>query len=203
MKFLNKYKIKKLFKSLKRGIFGKTTFFVLFGIYFSSLAIASNLTVTFIGALIPGGNNNTPTLNDPRQQCRGNDTSNTLMHTDRTTAPTDIEFSDDGSFVFTSNANMGGMSNNSISQNKLLENYQILSDAIRAGTYNCDHLKGADPRTQSGLVSQQATHDIEIHQNGKLFFFLDTDRNLTKFKDFVHGSLRNCGKYTKGTTRFS
>ena len=103
MKFLNKYKIKKLFKSLRRGIFGKKTFFILFGIYFSSLAIASTLTVEFIGALIPGGNNNTPIGNTSAQQCRGNDDEKSLMHTDRTTAPTDIEFNDDGSFVYTSN----------------------------------------------------------------------------------------------------
>ena len=181
MKFFNKYKIKKLFKSLRRGVFGKKTFFVIFGIYFSTLALASNLTVTFIGALIPGGNNNTPIGNTPAQQCRGNDDAKSLMHTDRTTAPTDIEFNDDGSFVYTSNFNMSGMSQNSISQNKLLDNYQILSDAIRKGTFNCDHLKGADPEDQSGDVLGDATHDIEIHQNGKLFFFLDTSRKLGKF----------------------
>ena len=99
MNFSNKYKIKKLFKSLRRGIFGKKTFFVLFGIYFSSLAIASNLTVTFIGALIPGGNNNTPPNNDPKQQCRGSDNNKTLLNNDRTQVPTDITFNLDGSFV--------------------------------------------------------------------------------------------------------
>ena len=181
MKIIKKLSIKKIFKLLRKGTFKKNIFFILFGMYFSTLAIASTLSVQFIGALIPGGNNNTPIGNTPKQQCRGNDTSKTLMHTDRTTAPTDIEFNDDGSFVYTSNFNMSGMSENSISQNKLLENYQILSDAIRAGTFNCDHLKGADPNTQSGLVLGDATHDIEIHQNGKLFFFLDTNRKLGKF----------------------
>ena len=126
MKFLNNYKIKKLLKSLKKGIFGKKTFFVLFGFYFSSLALASNLTVQFIGALIPGGNNNTPTGNDSRQQCRGNDASKSLLTFDRTTTPTDIAFNEDGSFVYTSNAQTSGMQSNTISQNKL-ENYQIKS----------------------------------------------------------------------------
>ncbi len=181
MKIIEKLSIKKIFKLLRKGTFKKNIFFILFGMYFSTLAIASTLSVKFIGALIPGGNNNTPIGNTPLQQCRGNDTSNTLMNTDRTTTPTDIEFNDDGSFVYTSNFNMSGMSNNSISQNKLLENYQILSDAIRAGTFNCDHLKGADPRSQSGFVSGNKTQDIEIHQNGRLFFFLDDSRNLTKF----------------------
>ena len=106
---------------------------------------------------------------------------NTLLINDRTTTPTDIEFDENGSFVFTSNANMSGMRNNSISQNKLLENYQILSDAVRAGTFNCDHMKGADPRTQSGNILGQKSHDIEIHQKGRLFFFLDDSRRLAKF----------------------
>ena len=94
---LKKLDIKKIFKSLRKGTFKKNIFFILFGMYFSTLAIASTLSVQFIGALIPGGNNNTPIGNTPQQQCRGNDTSNTLMNTDRTTSPTDIEFNDDGS----------------------------------------------------------------------------------------------------------
>ena len=173
--------IKKVKKLIIKGVLKPKVFFILFGLFFSSLAFAATLSVEFIGALIPGGNNNTPRGNVAEQQCRGNDTSKTLMHTDRTTSPTDIEFNDDGSFVYTSNFSMSGMSNNSISQNKLLKPYQILSDAIRSGTFNCDHLKGADPRSQSGFVSGNKTQDIEIHQNGRLFFFLDDSRNLTKF----------------------
>ena len=75
------------------------------------------------------------------------------------------------------------MANNPISQNKLLQNYQILSDAIRAGTFNCDHLKGADPKSQSGnaYATSRKMQDIEIHQNGRLFFFLDDSQNLGKF----------------------
>ena len=94
----------------------------------------------------------------------------------------DIEFDEDGSFVYTSNFNTNGMANNPISQNKLLQNYQILSDAIRAGTFNCDHLKGADPKSQSGNVyaTSRKMQDIEIHQNGRLFFFLDDSQNLGK-----------------------
>ena len=119
---------------------------------FSTLAIASTLTVEFVGALIPGGNNNTPLGNVPEQQCRGNNTPGFSLLNDRTTSPTDIEFNEDGSFVYTSNFQTAGMANNPISQNKLLQNYQILSDAIRAGTFNCDHLKGADPKSQSGNI---------------------------------------------------
>ena len=182
MKFLNKYKIKKLFKSLRRGIFGKKTFFILFGIYFSSLAIASNLTVQFIGALIPGGNNNTPTLNDPKQQCRGSDTNKSLLNNDRTQTPTDITFNHDGSFVYTTNFKTINMNSNTVNQNHLLENYQILSEAIVNGTYNCDHLKGANPANLSGNQVRLPTQDIDIYQNGSLFFILDDQRNLGKFR---------------------
>ena len=181
MKILKEFKLKKIFKILRKGTFKKNIFLILFGMYFSTLAIASTLTVQFVGALIPGGNNNTPLGNVPQQQCRGNNSGNSLLANDRTTAPTDIEFDENGSFVFTSNKNMSGMAANSISQNKLLENYQILSDAIRAGTFNCDHLKGADPKSQSGNILGQKSQDIEIHQQGRLFFFLDDSQRLGKF----------------------
>ena len=181
MKILEEFKLKKIFKILRKGTFKKNIFLILFGMYFSTLAIASTLTVQFVGALIPGGNNNTPLGNVPQQQCRGNNSGNSLLANDRTTAPTDIEFDENGSFVFTSNKNMSGMAANSISQNKLLENYQILSDAIRAGTFNCDHLKGTDPKFQSGNILGQKSQDIEIHQQGRLFFFLDDSQRLGKF----------------------
>ena len=182
MNSLKKFNIKKILKpSRKKGTLKKNIFFILFGMYFSTLAIAATLSVQFVGALIPGGNNNTPSGNTSEQQCRGNNSVKSKLDNDRTTAPTDIEFDDNGSFVFTSNKNMSGMAANSISQNKLLENYQILSDAIRAGTFNCDHLKGADPKSQSGNILGQKSQDIEIHQQGRLFFFLDDSQRLGKF----------------------
>ena len=181
MNSLKKFNIKKILKSSRKGTLKKNIFFILFGMYFSTLAIAATLSVQFVGALIPGGNNNTPSGNVPEQQCRGNNSAKTKLDNDRTTAPTDIEFDENGSFVFTSNKNMSGMAANSISQNKLLENYQILSDAIRAGTFNCDHLKGADPKSQSGNILGQKSQDIEIHQQGRLFFFLDDSQRLGKF----------------------
>ena len=182
MNFSNKYKIKKLFKCLRRGIFGKKTFFILFGIYFSSLAIASTLTVEFIGALIPGGNNNTPIGNTPAQQCRGSDTNKTLLVNDRTQVPTDIAFNNDGSFVYTTNFQTNKMNNNTVNQNRLLENYQILSEAIRNGTFNCDHLRGANPSNLSGNQVRVKTQDIDIYQNGSLFFIVDDAQNLGKFR---------------------
>ena len=181
MNSLKKFNIKKILKPSRKGTLKKNIFFILFGMYFSTLAIAATLSVQFVGALIPGGNNNTPSGNVPEQQCRGNNSAKTKLDNDRTTAPTDIEFDENGSFVFTSNKNMSGMAANSISQNKLLENYQILSDAIRAGTFNCDHLKGADPKSQSGNILGQKSQDIEIHQQGRLFFFLDDSQRLGKF----------------------
>ena len=74
MKILEEFKFKKIFKILRKGTFKKNIFLILFGMYFSTLAIASTLTVEFVGALIPGGNNNTPLGNVPEQQCRGNNT---------------------------------------------------------------------------------------------------------------------------------
>jgi len=53
MNSLKKIDIKKIFKLLRKGTFKKNIFFILFGMYFSTLAIASTLSVTFVGALIP------------------------------------------------------------------------------------------------------------------------------------------------------
>ena len=79
MNSLKKFNIKKILKPSRKGTLKKNIFFILFGMYFSTLAIASTLTVQFVGALIPGGNNNTPLGNVPQQQCRGNNTSNSLL----------------------------------------------------------------------------------------------------------------------------
>ena len=179
MNSLKKFNIKDI-KTIKKGTLKKNIFLSYLECIFN-ISYCIDFNCSICRRLNSRCNNNTPKGNVPEQQCRGNDTSNTLLINDRTTTPTDIEFDENGSFVFTSNANMSGMRNNSISQNKLLENYQILSDAIRAGTFNCDHMKGADPRTQSGNILGQKSHDIEIHQKGRLFFFLDDSRRLAKF----------------------
>ena len=82
---------------------------------------------------------------------------------------------------------------NSISQNKLLDNYQILSDAIRKGTFNCDHLKGADPKTQSGNKLGQKSQDIEIHQQGRLFLFLDDSQRPYAVMQYTLGESKEEG----------
>ena len=50
--------IKKSKKLIIKGALKLKVFLVLFSLFFSSLALAAPLSVTWKGALIPGGNNN-------------------------------------------------------------------------------------------------------------------------------------------------
>ena len=50
--------LKKIFKYLKFAVLKPKIFIILFVLFFSTLAIAATLSVTWKGALIPGGNNN-------------------------------------------------------------------------------------------------------------------------------------------------
>jgi len=46
MKIIKKLNIKKIYKSLKTGVLSTNTFFLLLGVFFSTLALAVTLTVT-------------------------------------------------------------------------------------------------------------------------------------------------------------
>ena len=97
MKILKEFNIKKILKLLRIGTFKKSIFLILFGMYFSTLAFAAALTVSFKGGLIPGGNNNF--INPDSPKCRSSTTGD-LLTFDRTTDPSDVQFSDDGLIVF-------------------------------------------------------------------------------------------------------
>ena len=89
--------IKKSKKLIIKSALKLKVFLVLFSLFFSSLALAAPLSVTWKGALIPGGNNNggpgncTATING------------VALNQDRTQDPYDVVFSDDGLQVFTVN----------------------------------------------------------------------------------------------------
>ena len=183
MKFLNKYKIKKLFKSLKRGIFGKTTFFVLFGIYFSSLAIASNLTVQFIGALIPGGNNNF--IGGIDHECRN--AAGSLVDVDSNQDPYDVTFSPDGTQVFIANrANANTTSDSPLRMNRLDTPFDITSDRIKGNVNSdCNDLAGANPNDLAGgdmtFLTVDHIEKLHISPDGRIFFILNTIGKIGKY----------------------
>ena len=80
-----------------KGVLKPKVFLVLFSLFFSSLALAAALTVTWVDGRIPSGNAN----------CTSSQTGASLVN-DRTTDPHDVQFSDDGLQVFTANLTMHG-----------------------------------------------------------------------------------------------
>ncbi len=179
MKVLEELKSKKILKSLLRGSIQTNVFLILLGIFFSTLAFAAALTVSFKGGLIPGGNNNF--INPDSPKCRSSTTGD-LLTFDRTTDPSDVQFSDDGLIVFSTNMDNSGMQNNTVSMNKLDRPFDIDSDRVKGNTNaTCDDVDGADTQTLSDSVLDRLTENIDIVNNGRTFLILDRDGLLGKF----------------------
>ena len=176
----------KNFKRLKikifKGVIKPIEFLILFGLFFSSLAFAGVLSVTWEAARIPGGNNHFTSDNPGRPfSCRSS-TNGQLLTFDRTEDPTDGAFSDDGLTVFTSNTGTGKLGNNGISQNKLDRPFDIASDRVFFNSNaTCDDLDGLAGFTASDGALTDKAQGIDVVNNGKIFFVLDNDGRLGKF----------------------
>ena len=182
MKILKRLKIK-IFK----GAIKTVGFLILFGLFFSSSAFAAALTVSWEGAIIPGGSNNFfPNNTNPNNLvCKSSQTglptgvSEILV--DRTEEPSDIAFSDDGLTVFTTNLRRA-MNGLEFSQNRLERPFDVLSDSVRAepgGT--CDDVDGLDVNTLSGGALNDKTEDIDFAKDGMIFFIMADFNQLGKF----------------------
>ena len=172
----------KNFKRLKikifKGVIKPIEFLILFGLFFSSLAFAGVLSVTWEAARIPGGNNHFISGNPG---CTSS-TNGQLLDKDRTEDPTGVAFSDDGLTVFTSNIGTGSLRNNGISQNKLDRPFDIASDRVFFNSNaTCDDLDGLGVFTVSGGELTDKAQSIDVVNNGKIFFVLDNLGRLGKF----------------------
>ena len=104
MKALKELNLKKIFKSLLKGSFKTKAFLISFGIFFSTLAFAAALSVTWLSRHM-GGNPNSvgltcfahPNSEHPDPQ---------VISADGAQDPTDIAFSNDGLTYFTANQTM-------------------------------------------------------------------------------------------------
>ena len=164
--------LKKFYRDLKFGVLKPKIFIILFCLFFSSLAFAAALTVTWVDGRIPSGNGN----------CTSSQTGATLGN-DRTEDPHDVHFSDDGLQVFTANHNM--QSQLDLSMNRLSVPFDLTSVKTDNGSTVCNDLDGFDPGLLSGTGASggidQALEDINIVDNGRIFFFLDTAGRMGKF----------------------
>ena len=86
---------KKFYRDLKFGVLKPKIFIILFCLFFSSLAFAAALTVTWLDGRIPVHNSS----------CQ-NSAGEFVMEKDSTEDPLDVAFSSDGLQVFTANWDM-------------------------------------------------------------------------------------------------
>ncbi len=182
MKVLRQLKSKKILKSVLKGSLKTNVFLILLGIFFSTLAFAAALTVTWEAAIIPGGNNHFSSDNPGRPfSCKASLNGKALTK-DRTEDPNDVAFSDDGLTVFTSNATISALGDNHISQNRLDRPFDVSSDRVRFNpAANCDDLDALDSQQASGNALNQHARSIDVVDNGKIFFVLDGFGQLGKF----------------------
>ena len=173
--------IKKSKKLIIKGALKLKVFLVLFSLFFSSLALAAPLSVTWKGALIPGGNEQSG-LN-----CTAT-TNGVALDLDRATAPHDVVLSDDGLQVFTANRSGDGsnkIDNNQLSMNRLGTPNEILTDKIRNdANATCADIEGASPGAISdGQItgSSNIIEGLHIGNGGRTFFVLDTVGDIGKF----------------------
>ena len=143
MKVLRELKSKKVLKFVLKGSLKTNTFLILLGIFFSTLAFAAALTVTWEAAIIPGGNNNFNQSGNPNIpfSCKSSQ-NGVALNLDRTEEPSDVAFSDDGFTVFTTNKK-NAMAGVLFSQNRLSRPFDISSDKVKTDpTATCDDLDG-------------------------------------------------------------
>ncbi len=160
MKMLKRLKIK-IFK----GVIKPIEFLILFGLFFSSLAYAAALSVTWEYGKIPGGNRH---FEGGNPGCRSS-TNGELLELDRTEDPNGVAFSDDGLTVFTSNATINKLGGNHISQNRLDRPFDLTSDRVDFNpNANCDDLDGLDTNEVSNGALNNAATSIDVVNNGKI-----------------------------------
>ena len=163
---------KKFKKLILIGTFKPKAFLILFALFFSTFAFAATLTVKWTDSRIPLGN----------AACTSSQTGYALNN-DRTHDPSDVIFSDDGLQVFTANNNMQG--NLDLSMNRLSIPFELTSVKTDNGSKDCNDVDGFDPGLLSGTGSgggiDQFLMDINIVNNGKIFFFIDQAARLGKF----------------------
>ena len=170
LKQLKKFKRLILLSTLK-----PKAFLILFALIFSTFAFAAALTVKWIDGRIPLGNSN----------CTSSQTGFALGQ-DRTEDPHDVIFSDDGLQVFTVNTGMvAKFGHLQLNMNRLSTPFELQTVKTDNGSKDCNDIDAFDPGLLSGLVAggglNQSFEDINIVNNGKIFFFLDSAGRLGKF----------------------
>ena len=103
MKALRELKLKRIFKSLLNGSLKTNAFLISFGIFFSTLAFAAALTVTWLSSHMGPKPTGLGCFTHPNED----HPSGELINSDGSQEPEDLAFSNDGLLYFTANGKMG------------------------------------------------------------------------------------------------
>ena len=170
-------KFKKTFRDLKYGVLKPKIFIILFGLFFSSLALAATLILTHKDNRIPAG----------ASGCFSSQT-NSQLNKDRTEDLRDIIWSDDGTMVFTTNANMNksGMGDLDLSMNKVRDRFELSTVKTTLGIHTCDDIDGFDIDHTDFLAQGMSTgttayRSIHVAQGGKIFYIMSAQSEVHRF----------------------
>jgi len=164
------FKFKIIFRNLKFGVLKPKIFIILFVLFFSSLALAAALTVTWLDGRIPQGNSAcTSSDGDP-------------LNSDSTEDPSDVHFSEDGLMVFTTNLGQERFRDvGDLSMNKLSRSFDMTSVKTDNGSKDCNDLDAFRVDSAAGEELNEKLENIQIVDNGKKFFILDDLGELGRF----------------------
>ncbi len=176
MKIIKKLDIKKTFKSLTTGVLNTNIFFLLFGVFFSTLALAATLTLTHKDNRIPNGDAN----------CFSSQTG-AQLNNDSTQEARDVIWSKDGTMIFS--VNKSQFHDLDLSMNKVATPFEL--NTVKAITTDdipntCDDvdrfdIDHSDFRAQGMSVSSGAYRSIHAAQGGKILFIMSAEAEVHRF----------------------
>ena len=165
----------KQFKKFKRLILICTlkpkAFLILFALFFSSLAFAATLSVTWLDGRIPSHNSSS---------CQSFDGTYT-MSLDSTEDFFDVAFSTDGLQVFSANTKMESpKGKGNLSMNRLSKPFDVTSSRRDNNDFSCDVIDSFKVGNLAGDGSQQLGNMV-VADEGRKFFFVNTSGKIYRF----------------------
>ena len=177
MKVLRELKSKKILKAVLKGSLQTNVFLILLGIFFSTLAFAAALTVTWLDGRIPVHNSS----------CQ-NSAGEFVMEKDSTEDPLDVAFSSDGLQVFTANWDMedhpkGTYGN--LSMNRLFTPFDVSRTKRRIlGDVDCNNIDSFRVGVLAGDAVNTRLRAMVVADEGRKFFFASSVGKIYRF-DYI------------------
>ena len=166
---------KKFYRDLKFGVLKPKIFIILFCLFFSSLAFAAALSVTWLDGRIPVHNST----------CQ-NSGGEFQMANDSTEDPYDVAFSTDGLQVFTVNNKQESVrGRGNLSMNRLMEPFDVSRTKRRVlGDVDCNNIDAFRVSTLASLSSgddREKLRNIVVADEGRKFFISNNNGVIMRF----------------------